>query len=99
MASWICKILRFLLNVADAVIETVTSLVELLVDGVSEIAGAIVDGAGSVFGKVLSSPVLLIGGGLLLWFLISGEDKAEEATLKTVNRADSNLAGIGGGAL
>lgn len=48
-----------------------------VVDNIVDVGGSIVDGAGELIGGALKTPLLWVGGGLLLFFLLSRDDDAQ----------------------
>lgn len=69
----LCKILRFLLRIADATISVLGDVLELIVDA----AGEVIEAGGDAVGKLFSGSggILLLGGGLLLFMLMSNKDQ------------------------
>lgn len=70
MSSWICKLLRFLGDVASAIIRTFAEVVEVLVDGAGQVLGAIAD----VGSDLLSKPFTWVAIGLGLYLFLTTKD-------------------------
>lgn len=69
----LCKILRFLLRIADATISVLGDVLELIVDAASDVIEAGGDAVGKLFSG--SGGIFLLGGGLLLLMLMSNKDQ------------------------
>lgn len=91
MGKILCKIFRFLADVFDKVVEFVASAIKTIGNAVVDVLSELVTVAGDAIGSIFSSnPLLLVGGGLLLWFLLGRKNDEEGATYPKLNVGASN---------
>lgn len=84
MPNWLCKLFRFLLNVAEITIETIASAVKTVGNAAWDVLESVVEGVGGVLDGVFSFPTLLLGlGAVSLFFLLKGED--DDGTVQQPN--------------
>lgn len=96
MPSWLCKLFRFLLNVAEITIETIASAIKTVGNAVWDVLESVVEGVGGVLDGIFSSPTLLLGiGAVALFFLLKGKDDDEKVqqpnTLSLIREAQAEV--------
>lgn len=79
----LCKILRFLLRIADATISVLTQVVELVVDAVGDTLESAGEAVSGLFGSTGGIVLLGIGLFVLLTLLPSGDE--QKSTPKPVD--------------
>lgn len=96
MPSWLCKLFRFLLNVAEITIETIASAIKTVGNAVWDVLESVIDGVGGVLDSVFSSPTLLLGvGAVALFFLLKGKEDDKKVhqpnTISVISEAQSEV--------
>lgn len=80
MASWLCDIFKFLIELAEIGTEVIASVLKTIgivaVDLLSDLIGAAGDAVSELFGS--GGGVLLLGAGLLAFWMFFGKDKKED---------------------
>lgn len=80
MASWLCDIFKFLIELAQIGTEVIASVLKTIgivaVDLLSDLIGAAGDAVSDLFGS--GGGVLLLGAGLLAFWIFFGKDKNED---------------------
>lgn len=69
--SALCKVLKFLLNVADATLGVLSNILEVVVDAVGDVIDNVGDNVDKIFSGSTSMKILLIGG--VAFFLLRGK--------------------------
>lgn len=78
MPSWMCKIFRFLLNVAEVTIESIAGAINTVGNAVWDVLENVIDGAGGLFGNILGKPALLFGLGIAGYLIFTNSDEEKE---------------------
>lgn len=78
ISSVLCKLWRWLVKAATAIVDGVVTVVKALAAGAFEILGALLDGASDFLGNLLGKPLVWLAVGLGAWWLLSGDKKKEK---------------------
>lgn len=81
----LCKILRFLLRIADATISVLGQVLELVVDAAGELIKSVGDAASGLFGSTGGLLLLGVGAFLLFTLLPSGEGSEKSQPTSNTN--------------
>lgn len=91
MGKILCKIFRFLADVFGKVVEFVASAIKTIGHAVVDVLSELLVAAGDAIGDIFSSnPLLWIGGGLLLWFLLGSKGDKENTNYSALNGGSLN---------
>lgn len=85
LSELLCKIWRFILNIAKQIVEVVKDFLIDLSKAVFEVLGAIVDGAGGLLGGLFKSPLFWLAAAGAVWYFFG--DSEEEKNAKRIQEA------------
>lgn len=84
MGKILCKIFRFLADVFSKLVEFVATTIKTIGNAVVDVLSELFQAAGSALGDIFkSSPLFWLGGGLLLWYLMSGKEDEGDSNATT----------------
>lgn len=77
IGSILCKLWRFIVKVATAIVDGIAGLLKSIISLVVEVLSDLISGAGSLLGDLIKNPLVLIVGGVALWWLLSSDSDDE----------------------
>lgn len=80
ISSTLCKLWRWLLGVAKAIVNGVLSVVKTVIDAALVVLTKLLSAVGSLASDIFSSPLLLLAGAALAFYLLSGSSEEEQST-------------------
>lgn len=80
MGKILCKIFRFLADVFSKLVDFVVTTIKTIGNAVVDILSDLFQAAGNAIGDIFkSNPLFWLGGGLLLWFFMTGKDDDDQS--------------------